>query len=205
MGNYDRMLEFGRSLFLEWNQERMIARCGLRADEGSLYLNYLGEPHRIHRSTGIVENCAHARAAAPTEALAIYDYLCRAEPLPGMCGRRCPANALKRTAQSSPDTVSLHQRWADKFQLHLPALREALNRAETFPFPQGDAACIFPVFDNFTAVFQFWEGDEEFPPSVRFLWDENTPSYLKYETLYYVMGDFLSRIDARISQIEKNR
>lgn len=204
MGNYDRMLEFGRRLFLQWDQERMIERCRLRADADYLYLNYLGEPHRVDRATGTVENCALGCAAGPTQALTIYDYLCRAEPLPGMCARRCAANALRHVAQSSPDTVSLHQKWADHFQLHLPALRKALAQTALSPFPQGDAACVFPVFDGFTAVFQFWEGDEEFPPSVRFLWDENTPEYLKYETLYYVMGDFLARLDARIREIEKN-
>ena len=203
MGNYDRMLEFGRRLFLQWDQDAMIHRCALRADENYLYLRDLGQPHRVSRATGAVENCALGRAAEPTQALTIYDYLCRAEPLPVMCGRRCAANALRHVAQSSPDTVALHRRWAERFQARLPALREALRQMEFAPFPQGDAACVFPVFDGFTAVFQFWEGDEEFPPSVRFLWDENTPDYLKYETLYYVMGDFLARLDAHIREIGK--
>ena len=39
---------------------------------------------------------------------------------------------------------------------------------------------------------------------MRFLWDEVTPDCLKYETLYYIMGCFLNRLDARICEIEKN-
>ena len=60
------------------------------------------------------------------------------------------------------------------------------------------------MFDGFDAVFQFWEGDEEFPPSVRFLWDENTPDYLKFETTFYVMGCFLELLERRIAESEKN-
>ena len=44
-------------------------------------------------------------------------------------------------------------------------------------------------------VFQFWESDEEFPPVLKFMWDENVLDYLRFETLYYVMGDFLDALD----------
>ena len=196
------MLAFGQKLFLEWDQEEMIARHQLHADETCLYVNYLGSPHRILRTTGKVENLSTGQSAGPATGLAIFDYLCRDNLLPGMCGRRCPVNSLRNAGRSSPDTASLHQKHADFFQQHMPALKQAV--AGYSPFPHGDIACIFPVFDCLDAVFQFWEGDEEFPPSVRFLWDENTPCYLRYETTYYVMGDFISMLYSRIAEIEKN-
>ena len=87
---------------------------------------------------------------------------------------------------------------------HIPALKLALEKIGTAAFPQGDVACIFPVFDGFNAVFQFWEGDEDFPPAVRFLWPENSQDFLKYETLYYVMGCFMEKLKNRIEEIEKN-
>ena len=39
------------------------------------------------------------------------------------------------------------------------------------------------------------ESDEEFPPVLKFMWDENVLDYLRFETLYYVMGDFLDALD----------
>ena len=37
--------------------------------------------------------------------------------------------------------------------------------------------------------------DEEFPQVLKFMWDENVLDYLRFETLYYVMGDFLDALD----------
>lgn len=202
MSNYDQMIAFGRKLFLEWNQEEMIDRFHLRADDTWIYINFLGEPQRIHRESGRVENENTGQDAGFAATLSIFDCICRDNPLPGMCQRRCPVNSLRNAARSSPNTTGLHQPAADFFQEHIPALRMAISAYA--PFPHGDAACIVPVFDWMDLVFQFWEGDEEFPPSVRFLWDENTPWYLRYESCYYVMGAFLDRIEARIAEIEKN-
>lgn len=205
MDNYERALEYARSLFLKWDQEHMISRCRLRSDGTYLYLNFLGDPWRVERSSGIAQCLAGAPADANfSQGLSIYDYLCRKEALPPLSGHFCPVNSLPHVAQSNPSTTDFHQRHADFLQEHLPALQEALAQIGVAPFPQGDAACLFPVFDGFNAVFQFWEGDEDFPPSVRFLWDENAQGFLKYETLYYVMGCFLEKLRVRISQIEKN-
>lgn len=203
MSNYDQMLALGQRLFLEWNQDQMIRRYHLGSDEHSLYLRFLGQLHRIDRRSAGVVNLATGQPAGFTAALSIFDYLCRDNALPGMSGQWRAANALKHVAQSSPNTTSLHQPQADRLQNHIPALRQALPAVSAAPFPQGDAACVFPVFDGFNAVFQFWEGDEEFPPSVRFLWDENALSYLRYETLYYVMGEFFDLLWQNIAKIER--
>jgi len=206
MDNYVRALEYARGLFMKWNQEGIIARCRLRHDKDYLYLNFLGEPWRIERASGIPQ-CISSDAAVNanfSEGLSIYDYLCGEAPFPALSGRFCPVNSLPHVAQSSPSAGDFHQRYADYFQEHIPALQAALDGMGIAPFPQGDIACLFPVFDGFNAVFQFWEGDEEFPPSVRFLWDENSQGYLKFETLYYVMGCFLERLKNRISELEKN-
>lgn len=203
MSNYDQMLAMGQRLFLDWDQQEMIRRYRLEADENYLYLRYLGQRHRIERATGKVENLDAQRPAGFNASLSIFDYLCRDNVLPGMSGRWRAVNALKHAGQSSPNAAELHQRHADRMQEHIPALREALQELALAPFPQGDAACTFEVFPGFYAVFQFWEGDEEFPPSVRFLWDDNALSYLRFETLFYVMGGFLDRIWTKIAEIER--
>lgn len=204
VNNYARALENARKLFLEWDQEAIARRCGLRRDESFLYLSFLGQPYRIQRATGQVENVALERAAGFEESLSIYDYLCRSTPLPRMQGQWCPATGLKYAGQSSPSEVRLYQRHADQFQQKLPLLRRALKSLNFPPFPQGDAACTFPVFDSLSGVFQFWEGDDEFPPSVRFLWCENVLDFLKFETLYYVMGCFFTVLVRRMEEIEEN-
>lgn len=205
MDNYYRALLYARELFLKWDQQQIISRCRLRHDEAYLYINFLNQPWRIEKASGIVEDISsQPREANFSQALSIYDYICRQEPLPRPSGRFCHVNSLPHVAQSSPNTGDFHQKYADALQNHIPALEQAIAEIGIAPFPQGDVACLFPVFDGFNAVFQFWEGDDEFPPSVRFLWDENSQGFLKYETLYYVMGCFLEKLRARIAEIEKN-
>lgn len=205
MDNYELAREYARGLFLKWNQQKLIARCRLQHDENYLYLNFLGDPWRIERVSGNTECMARGIVQGNfSQALSIYDYLCREEPLPALSGRFCPVNSLPHVAQSNPSTGDFHQPHANYLQNHIPSLRKALEQIGIAPFPKGDAACLFPVFDGFNAVFQFWEGDEDFPPSVRFLWDENSQGFLKYETLYYVMGCFLEKLKSLIAEIEKN-
>ena len=204
MSNYDQMLALGQRLFLNWDQQEMLRRYHLESDEGYLYLRYLGQRHRIDRNTAVVENLDARKTADCAASLSIFDYLCRDNVLPGMSGRWRAVNALKHAGQSSPNAAELHKRHAIRMQDHIPALKQALQELALAPFPQGDAACTFEVFPGFYAVFQFWEGDEEFPPSVHFLWDDNALSYLRFETLFYVMGGFLERIWTKIAEIEKN-
>lgn len=205
MNNYARALDYARSLFLKWDQADIVARCRLRHDEDYLYLNFLGDPWRIERSSGIAQCLAGGITNAGfSQGLSIYDYLCRKEPLPALSGRFCPVNSLPHVAQSSPSTGDFHQPHADFLQQHIPALHKALQALGVAPYPKGDAACLFPVFDGFNAVFQFWEADEDFPPSLCFLWDWNAQGFLKYETLYYVMGCFLEKLRTCILDIEKN-
>ena len=50
------------------------------------------------------------------------------------------------------------------------------------------------LFDGLSIVVQLWLGDEEFPPNLRFLWDENALDYIRYETMYFAKGMLLERI-----------
>ena len=201
--NYEIAKENARKLFLNWDQERIIERCALEWDEEYLYLRFLGQPFRIRRATGEAENLSLGRPANFEEALSIYDYLCRRDPLPGMAGAWCAINSLKHVAQSNPSPATFLQKRALHCQEHMPAVKRALAELGS-PFPRGDIAYVVPIFDGFDMLFQFWEGDDEFPPSIHFLWDENAPDYLFYETLYYVMGCFRDLVDRRIAELEKN-
>lgn len=58
----------------------------------------------------------------------------------------------------------------------------------------GDAAYAIELFDGLSIVVQLWLGDEEFPPNLRFLWDENALDYIRYETMYFAKGMLLERI-----------
>jgi len=51
-----------------------------------------------------------------------------------------------------------------------------------------------PAFSFFPVLLQYWEKDEEFPPQVRLLWDDQSMKYLNFETTYYLQGDLLEHL-----------
>ncbi|MBP3411276.1 MAG: hypothetical protein J6M10_09810, partial [Clostridia bacterium] len=78
MDNYARALEYARGLFMKWNQQDIINRCKLRHDDAYLYLNFLGDPWRIERTSGTVQRICGSQVinANFSQGLSIYDYLC---------------------------------------------------------------------------------------------------------------------------------
>ena len=60
--------------------------------------------------------------------------------------------------------------------------------------PGGDLGYAAELFDGLRIGIQFWFGDEEFFPRVRYLWDENALQYLRYETMYFAVSLLRRRI-----------
>ena len=52
----------------------------------------------------------------------------------------------------------------------------------------ADVSAVLPVFDNFPVWFQFWDGDDEFPVNYQFLLDQNALQFIRYETVWYLIG-----------------
>ena len=67
--NYQIMFERTRALFLKYDQEKMIERFQLDADERYLYLTFVARPYRIERATGAMEYWKDERASAECVAI----------------------------------------------------------------------------------------------------------------------------------------
>ena len=83
---------------------------------------------------------------------------------------------------------------AEGFQARPDAFRKACEALGGKPFPKGDIAYAIELFDGLSILIQLWFGDEEFPASLRFLWDENAKMYIRYETMYYAIGLLKERL-----------
>ena len=84
--------------------------------------------------------------------------------------------------------------WAAYLQAHPGELKCACEKLNAVPAPYGDCAYVVPLFEDLGVMLQLWFGDEEFPASVRWLWDENALMYLKYETMYYAVNLIRGRL-----------
>ena len=195
MDNYRLQCQRAKNYFLGYGQEALIRKLRLEHDEAYLYTRLLGIPYRIHRATGNIQRLEDTWVEADThaEVMTLLDLICdsREDRYPS----RRWANMLSFGAMFHR---GLMEDGADAFARAIQGNREGFLRAcRTLggtPGPGGDLSFSLELFDGLCIAVQFWEGDEEFAPRVRFLWDENAPMYLKYETMWFALGLLKQRI-----------
>ena len=200
MSNYDKQVDIGRELFLRYDQEKLAAKYGLCMDEEYLYISYLSGDFRIHRKTAAVEEKKEEGFRECREysvVMTIYDMLCHNTDtvLPPLSGEWTPVGSFA-AAGASPDTNRFVQSFADVFSGHVKELSRACELlGELKPRMAGaDVTARIDAFPFFPVLFQFWEGDEDFSPKVRLLWDKRTMRFLHFETTYFLQGDLMERL-----------
>lgn len=200
MDNYDLQVDIGKRIFLEYDQEWMIRKFCLDADERYIYLTYLNSPCRISRSGGGIEEwiCDQWRECRDfSTVMTIYDLLCyhQGETAPALLHQWCAVGTFVVTGVTQTDTFT--GKYAKLFDNRLKELKAACEKMGGVlqpPMAGADLTCRFAVTTFFPVLLQFWAGDEEFSPRLLILWDRNTDSFLHYETTFYLQGDLLSRL-----------
>ena len=196
MNNYDKQALQAQRAFVCCDQEEMIAKVQCRADEAFIYYDFCGEPYRLNRFSGAVERLVSGtpEPAGFNEIMSLYDLFGYSRAGACLTGKwvstlnlanNVPSNALGRGFYTEIESL---------FDQNPEALAKLFKDRGYQSFPVGEVACQFPVFPCLPGVFQFWRGDEEFPPKVKFLWDANTLAFLHYETIYYVQAHWLQRV-----------
>ena len=196
MDNYQIQAEGAKKYFLRYDQQKLIEKLKLKYDANYLYTSMFSLPYRINRKTGDVsclEQSSWVDANTHSEVMTLMDLV---------CDSRLDRHLAFRWKSMTDFGLMFHRNlmedkadpWALRFQENPEALRRACLRLGGKPIPQGDVAFAIEVFDGLPIVLQFWAGDEEFPPQVRYLWDENALMYLKYETMYFAVNLLLRRI-----------
>ena len=197
--NYEKMAEGARALFLERDQGEIIARWGLRHDDERLYVSYFGEPMAIDRRTGVLTSLASPGTYPMTngvdETMALFDLLAYPRARPRAAGRWASISTLGGIIGAGHDRTLSHESTAARFSGRMDALRAACERLGGAPLGKADVGYAIPVFEDFGIWFQFWEGDDEFPANIKYLFDENALQFTHYETLWYVMNSLASRLE----------
>lgn len=200
MSNYDKQVDIGRTCFLRYDQQTLAEKYDLQMDTEYLYVTYLSGNFRINRKTAAVEEEGRDGFKECREysvVMTIYDMLCcnTDSVLPPLSGEWTPVGNFA-AAGASPDANRFVQPFADAFSGHVDELIKACETlGEIQPRIAGaDVTARIAAFPFFSVLFQFWEGDEEFSPKVRLLWDKRTMRYLRFETTYYLQGDLMKRL-----------
>lgn len=198
--NYSLQARQAKDLFATYDLEKLIAKLKLEHDETYLYTTLLSETYRIHRKTGDIDRKTEAGwvdANSFGEVMTLLDLVCDSKEA------RFPTRRWKNMTDFG---LMFHRNlnegkadpWAEKFQADPDGFRKACLALKGKPFPRGDIAYEIQLFDSLCIVLQLWFGDEEFPASLRLLWDENALMYIKYETMYFAKGLLLEKIQERM-------
>lgn len=205
--NYDLQVDMARKIFMEYDQELLIRKFQLQADEQWIFLQYLNTPCRISRRDGRVEEelhgCGFSECRSYDTVMTIYDLLCysKGEDVPVLFQKWHTINSL--SVGRSPEAGGFTKAYAKVFQKHkkeLKAACESLGGVVQTPMARADLTCLIPVTSFFPVMLQFWEGDDEFEPQLVLLWDENYSSFLHFETTFYLQGDLLERLKKRLER-----
>ncbi len=182
--------------FLTYDQEKLIAKFGLAADDAFIFVNLLGKQYRIDRKTGDFsrrEGEHWQDGNSFEEVMTLLDLLCDSRDDRHLSGRW-------RSMQSFG--LEFHQNLlenrrdglADYFDTQPEKLRQACRALHAEPIPGGDMGYAVELFDGLKIGILFWAGDEEFTPRFRYLWDENADQYIRYETMFYAVDLLRQRL-----------
>ena len=200
--NYLIQAQQAKSCFLTYDAEALAKKLNAKLDADFLYTTCFGQSYRVSRKTGDIqrlENGAWQDGNSYEEVMTLLDLICDSREDRHVSGRWKAMQdfGLQFHQKLLEDD---HDPWAERFQNDLPAFRRACLALGGKPLPVGDAAYAFEVFDGLSVAVQLWLGDDEFPPNLRFLWDENAGQYIRYETMYFAKALLLTRIAGKMEE-----
>lgn len=201
MDNYVLQLQSAQKLFLTYDQEALIRKLDLQADEDYLYIPMLGSAYRLCRRTGSLQREEKGWVDANTfgEVMVLLDVLCDSKE------DRCLSGCWQTTQQfgklfHSSLLEPKEDPLATVFDQNPGLLEKVCLSLGGAPIRGGDEAYAVPLLDDLRIGIFFWRGDEEFPAQIRFFWDANALQYIRYETMHYALGLLKQRLQARSLQ-----
>ena len=193
--NYVIQLKNAQKFFLTYDQEKLIRKFRLKADESFLYVTMFATPYRLCRHTGNLERFKEGWEDANTfgEVMTLLDILCDSKPDRCLAGKW---NGMQNFGLMFHQ--NLLEEAKDPFASRIDQEPDYLHRAAKALGAEiisgGDMGYAFELFDGLKIGLLFWHGDDEFLPRVRYLWDENAKQYIRYETMYYAVALLRQRI-----------
>ncbi len=193
MNHYQQMKEAARRRFLTYDPGVYREKPGVIRGDNEIFTPFLGQMARISQKTG--EITFPTGKADFGAALCLYDWLCDGQPAAVPGGEFCPVSSLPgvwvRGSGLTMDTRGL----AAGIEEDPAAFRRACESLGGTGVALGDLGFRIPVFADMSMVVKFYHGDGEFPPSCVLLWDRNILQYIRYETVYYLAGCLLRRLE----------
>lgn len=195
-GNYLIQAQQAKKHFLTYDQEKIIRKLGLSFDEQYLYIKMLCKLYRLERTAADLQRQEGEQwvdANSYEEVMTLLDLVCDSREDRFLTGRWKSMESFG---------LQFHQNLLQEQKDPLACLVDvqpeqflaACRKLGGLPIDMGDLGFRLEVFDGLEIAVLFWQGDEEFLPRIRYLWDENALQYLRYETMYFAVSLLRQRI-----------
>lgn len=189
MNNYDIMLRAAQQRFTGYDMVALAKRPGVEDGGAYLYTTFFSQKVAIHKSTGAITVAGQPADFGQT--LSILDWLCDRRENAAAAEEFCPVGSLPRVYVSGSNLVISGDALAQKIHHAPDAFRQTMAEMGAKPVSLGDLGFQLQIFPDLPMCLKFYFGDEEFPPQLTLLWDQNILQFVRYETVYYIAGCLL--------------
>ena len=186
--NYDQVIENWRLKFLEMDQEELIRKFQLVADEEFLYIIYFSKRFRIDRKNGFITE--DGKSPGFDTVMNIYNTFYYSAAHPVASGNLVAFRQVKKVypfeaAYRRTIIFRLQELFAGKTE----ELRKACEALGGTLLPQGDVGYVLPVFPFLNIAVLFWDKDEEFEAQANMLFDSEITEFMHEENVVCVAAD----------------
>lgn len=199
ISNYEITKRRVQKDFLKYDQEKMMQKFSLKADENYLYITFIGHSYRICRKSGYLEwsedNFVTCVEGDFNEALTIYDLLCDSKENCHAANDFINLNSLSTLQSSSKKLGDGLFHGEDKIFDHKEELfGNVCEKLGGIKAGKGDVAYELPLFDFLPCRIQFWNSDDEFDAQLQIFVDKNVLKFIRYETVWYAVSHLMKRL-----------
>lgn len=186
--NYDQVIENWRLKFLEMDQEELIRKFQLEADEEFLYIIYFSKKFRIDRKNGFITE--DGKSPGFDTVMNIYNTFYYSAAHPVASGNLVAFRQVKRVYPfEAVYRRTIIFRLQELFAGKTEELRKACEALGGTLLPQGDVGYVLPVFPFLNIAVLFWDKDEEFEAQANMLFDSEITEFMHEENVVCVAAD----------------
>ena len=196
MNNYEIMQRSAAARFTSYDPGVLAAKTGVMLEGKHLFTHFLGERVRICTETG--EMTLGGEPAGFSASLAVYDWLCDGKPDAVAAGEFAPVTSLPGVHVGGSGLSMCFPTLARAIEQNPEGFRDACSQMGGKAVELGDLGFQIPVFPGLDMQLKFYFADDEFPPTLTFLWDKHILNFVRYETVYYICGVLGDRLLKRL-------
>ncbi len=206
--NYEVVCGQWRETFTGYDTKRIMRLLHLHAEDGYLYVPYLGCPYRLRISDGVLEKQTESGwndGLYFNEAMAIYHLLYHTADTPTVSGRWVPSHTIdgvvSRSGRTSdPLYEGFCREWSGRASQLAAACRQAGGQVLGREEAKGDVAYQFQMLPCVDMRLVFWDADEDFPAQVQILLDQKVTDFVHYETVGCMISDLFEKLSKEKEQ-----